>query len=319
MQFQSSARVDRRRFGQLVAASAASAALGGCSKSEAGERLPDKVWGKLGANPGQFSKPRAITIDDKDQLYIVDMTARIQVFDVDGTYIRSWQTPEQKDGRPTGLSFDSIDGTLMVADTHYYRVLKYTLEGELLKHATLGGTLGQGPGEFGLVADVVRDKAGNFFISEYGEWDRIQKLSPEGKFIAQWGGHGTDPGQFMRPQHLEFDADGLLWVADACNHRIQVFDQQGKVVKLWGSVGTEPGQLYYPYCLGLDGKGHVYVCEYGNHRVQKFTLDGKSVDCWGSVGRKPGQLNNPWAFVLDSRGRVHVLDSMNHRVQRFVM
>ena len=62
-------------------ASAVSAALGGCSKSEAGEWLPDIVWGKLGANPGQFSKPRAITIDDKDQLYIVDMTARIQVFD----------------------------------------------------------------------------------------------------------------------------------------------------------------------------------------------------------------------------------------------
>ena len=95
MQFKSSAKVDRRRFGQLVAASAVSAALGGCSKSEAGERLPDIVWGKLGANPGQFSKPRAITIDDKDQLYIVALTARIQVFDVDGTYIRSWHTPEQ--------------------------------------------------------------------------------------------------------------------------------------------------------------------------------------------------------------------------------
>ena len=92
----------------------------------------------------------------------------------------------------------------------------------------------------------------------------------------------------MRPQHLEFDADGLLWVADSCNHRIQVFDQQGKLVKMWGTQGSEPGQLYYPYCIALDGKGHVYVCEYGNHRVQKFTLDGKSVGCWGSAGGSRG-------------------------------
>jgi NHL repeat-containing protein len=312
-------KLNRRHFGWIASATALSAAFGGCSKDSAAEELPDKIWGHIGAGNGQFSKPRAIAIDEEDHLYIIDMTARIQVFDMDGNFIRSWQTPEQKNGRPTGLTISNIDGNLMVADTHYFRILTYTPLGELLTHATLGGTMGQGPGEFGLVADVVRDAAGNYYISEYGEWDRVQKLSPDGKFIMQWGGHGTDPGQFMRPQHLEFDADGLLWVADACNHRIQVFDQQGKLIKLWGTAGSEPGQMYYPYCLALDGKGHVYVSEYGNHRVQKFTLDGKPIASWGSVGRKPGQLNNPWAFVLDSRGRVHVLDSMNHRVQRFVL
>jgi DNA-binding beta-propeller fold protein YncE len=312
-------KLDRRHFGKLAGAAALSAANGGCSTGSSADRPPQKVWGSLGGGNGQFSKPRAITIDKEDHLYIVDMTARIQVFDTDGNFIRSFQTPLQQSGRPTGLSISTIDGNLMVADTHYYRILTYTPTGELVTHATLGGTMGQGPGEFGLVSDVVRDKDANYYISEYGEWDRVQKLSPDGKFILQWGGHGSDPGQFLRPQHIELDADNLLWVADACNHRVQVFDLTGKLIKAWGEEGSEPGQLNYPYCLGLDGKGHVYVCEFGNHRVQKFTLDGKPVDCWGSVGRKPGQLNNPWAFVLDSQGRIHVLDSMNHRVQRFVM
>jgi sugar lactone lactonase YvrE len=308
-------KFDRRRFGQLALGSIA--AMGGCSVSSSGD-LPDKVWGELGAGPGQFSKPRAVAIDDKDQLYIVDMTARIQVFDADGKFIRLWQTPEHKNGRPTGLTV-SADGNVLVADTHYYRVLTYTPLGELVSHATLGGTTGLGPGEFGFVTDAVRDAAGNYYVSEYGEFDRIQKFTPDGKFVHQWGGHGAEPGQFLRPQHLELDADGLLWVADACNHRIQVFDPNGKLVKMWGTPGSAPGELRYPYCVVLDGQGYAYICEYGNHRVQKFTLDGKSVGCWGSVGRKPGQLNYPWALVLDSRGRVHVLDSMNHRVQRFVM
>ncbi|HEY3392152.1 MAG TPA: NHL repeat-containing protein [Lacipirellulaceae bacterium] len=311
-------RIDRREFGRLAAGSLFAATVAGCSSDPSSDDPPDVVWGKLGAGDGQFSKPRAIAIDADDHLYIVDMTARIQVFDADGKFIRGWRTPEHANGRPTGLTI-STDGNLLVADTHYYRVLTYTPKGELLEEATLGGTMGPGPGEFGFVTDAVRDAAGNYFVSEYGEFDRIQKFSPDGKFLLEWGGHGSKPGEFLRPQHLELDADGLLWVADACNHRIQVFDGDGKVVKIWGTHGTQPGQLSYPYSLALDGEGYVYVCEYGNHRVQKLTLDGESVACWGREGRRPGQLFNPWALVLDSRGRLHVLDSNNHRVQRIVL
>jgi DNA-binding beta-propeller fold protein YncE len=311
-------RLDRRQFCRLAGGAVLAAATGGCGGETAQDSPPDKVWGRLGAGNGQFSKPRAIAVDANDHLYIVDMTARIQVFDADGKFIQAWQTPEHANGRPTGLTI-STDGNLLVADTHYYRILTYTPQGELLTNATLGGTMGQGPGEFGFVTDAVRDAAGNFFVSEYGEFDRIQKFTPDGKFLLEWGGHGSDPGHFLRPQHLELDAEGLLWVADSCNHRIQVFDGDGKLVKTWGKQGTEPGDLQYPYCLALDGNGHVYVCEYGNHRVQKFTLDGKSIACWGREGRKPGHLFNPWAIVLDSQGRVHVLDSMNHRVQRILL
>src|SRR6188472_1049812 len=88
-------QLDRRQFTKLAAATALGAALGGCSASSSSgaNRPPQKVWGRLGGGKGQFSKPRAIAIDKEDQLYIVDMTARIQVFDTDGNFIRSWQTP----------------------------------------------------------------------------------------------------------------------------------------------------------------------------------------------------------------------------------
>ena len=64
------------------------------------------IWGRFGYSDGRFNKPRAIAIDAKDQLYIVDMTARIQVFDTDGNFVRKWQTPASENGRPTGLSID---------------------------------------------------------------------------------------------------------------------------------------------------------------------------------------------------------------------
>ena len=273
----------------------------------------EKVWGRSGISEGRFRKPRAIAVDSSDRIYVVDMTARIQVFDADGNYLHQWETPAHDNGRPTGLNFDR-DGNLLVADTHYFQLLIYSPEGKLLRK--IGGTSGHEPGQFGFVTNAVQDREGNYYIGEYGEYDRIQKFTRDGKFLLQWGTHGDQPGQFVRPQSLDIDDQGRIWVADAANHRVQVFDGEGHLKFLWGRSGAAPGELSYPYALKLDGQGHVYICEYGNSRIQKFTLDGRSLACWGSIGREPGQLYNPWGIARDSRGKIHVVDSMNNRVER---
>jgi sugar lactone lactonase YvrE len=308
-------RIHRRRRAAgrfLLLFAIAACTLTGCFQGGEGAGELVNVWGRRGISKGRLQKPRAITIDESDQLYIVDMTARIQAFDLNGNYLRGWSTPAHDVGRPTGLSVDR-DGNILVADTHYHRVLIYSPQGELLRQ--IGGTHGLGRGEFGFVTDVVQDSQGNYYISEYGELDRIHKYSRDGKLIKEWGGHGREPGKFLRPQALAIDDKDQLWVADSCNHRIQVFDTDGKFLRMWGEAGSAPGQLYYPYNIVLDGEGHLYVVEYGNHRVQKFTLDGQSLGCWGESGREPGQLFNPWGLARSSEGRLFVLDTNNHRVQ----
>src|SRR5687768_12251897 len=55
-------------------------ALTGCSYGGDSAGEPINVWGRRGISKGRLQKPRAITIDGNDQLYIVDMTARIQAF-----------------------------------------------------------------------------------------------------------------------------------------------------------------------------------------------------------------------------------------------
>ena len=304
------------RSAQFALAAVLALGSGGCIDGGAGGNV-QTLWGRQGVKPGDFQKPRAIAVNSQDELYLVDMTARIQVFDADGNFLRGWKSPASKNGRPSGLSFDR-QGRLLVADTHYYRVLTYTADGDLLQQRTIGGALGQAPGEFGFVTDAVEDSKGNLYVGEYGDNDRIQKFSPTGDYLVQWGGHGEEPGQFRRPQNLAVDDDDRIWVTDACNHRIQVFSSDGDLLAIWGEEGSDVGQLYYPYDLVLDGKGSVYICEYGNHRVQKFSLDGTSLGIWGSHGRDPGQLHNPWALALDSQARLHVVDSNNHRVQRVV-
>jgi DNA-binding beta-propeller fold protein YncE len=295
-----------------LAAAAALSLFSGCEEDPNTIGRLERVWGKVGISDGLLQKPRAMTIDPLDHIYIVDMTARIQVFDTQGNYLRGWKTPEWHNGRPTGLSIDR-DGRLMVADTHYHRILIYSPEGDLLR--TVQWKRGDGPGEFDLVADVVQDSEGSYYVSEYGDNNRVQKFDSEWRFLLQWGGHGSEPGQFARPQCLALDEEERLWVADSCNHRIQVFDRHGKFLQTWGSPGSGPGELKYPYGLVLGPDHTVYVVEWGNNRVQKFTRDGRPLGWWGTGGRERGQLFCPWALVQDQRGRIHVLDTNNHRVQ----
>ncbi len=296
-----------------LSTAASMVALSGCSKE--GNEEPSKVWGKRGVLPGEFVRPRAMVFDGGDRIYVVDFSARIQVFDQQGEYIGpTWQTPDYRKGRPSGLGL-SNSGELIVCDSHYHCLRFYSSQGELLK--TLGGQGGHEPGQFGYISDVVQDEDNYLYVSEYSVNDRITKLTSDGNFVQCWGQLGNRPGELNRARALALSKDQFIYVADACNHRIQIFSRHGEFMNAWGEPGQEPGQLNYPYdiCFGPDG--NVYVAEWGNHRVQKFSLEGKSLGCWGQPGKLPGQLHGPWALVVDRAGYVHVADTENHRIQKF--
>ena len=197
-------------------------------------------------------RPRAAVIDRQDRLFIVDFTARIQAFDLDGKYLGlTWTTPDYRNGRPSGLGIDR-DGNIIVSDSHYHCFRIYNAQGKELRR--FGGESGTAPGQFGYVSDVVQDADGFYYVAEFGEVQRITKLDIDGKFICCWGGEGGEPGQFARVRALALGPDGLLYAADACNHRIQVFTRDGKLVRCWGHSGTGPGELRYPYDLAFNAR-----------------------------------------------------------------
>ena len=273
------------------------------------------VWGNRGQQPGSFIRPRAIVINPRAQneITVVDFTGRIQVFDERGGYLRGWSTPSIVNGRPSGMGLGK-DGNILVPDSHYSRVLVYSPDGGLVLE--ICGKDGEGPGPFAYVSDVVQDEEGYFYIVEFGESDRIRKYSADGRYLTHWGTHGSEAGQLARPRGACLGPDGLLYVADSCNHRIQVFDRDGKFVRAFGSEGIDPGQLRYPYDVAIGPGGDVFVVEFGNHRVQRFSPLGEPRGVWGGPGREPGFFNSPWGLAIDSRGRVHVADTENHRIQR---
>ncbi len=84
---------------------------------------------------------------------------------------------------------------------------------------------------FNSPSDIAMDSAGNIYILD-SENQRIQKFSPEGKYVATIGRKGQGPGEFTSPSSLDIDAKGYLYVLDSNQGRLQILAPEGKDFKI---------------------------------------------------------------------------------------
>ena len=247
---------------------------------------------------------------------MIDKTARVQRFGLDGTFETGWTMPRFANGKPTGLAIDPA-GRVVVADTHEHRIAIFNADGELEETF---GSYGEEDGQFVYPTDVAMASDGTWFVSEYGGNDRVQIFNADRQVIGSIGfqGHADVDGRpgLLRPQALAWDDQAQeLFIADAVNHRIVVTGRDGLIRRILGGAGPGPGRLAYPYDLALEDDGSILVVEYGNNRVQRLDRNtGACLGLWGGAGVEPGRLRYPWA--IDSAGGVMaVLDTGNNRVQ----
>src|SRR5271169_4421532 len=117
--------------------------------------------------PGDLAKPTGVAVDKEGNLYVADtLNNRIEVFDADGVFIRTWGKNGDVPGyfaRPKGVAIDS-DGHVWVADGMQDRVQVFTNEGQLL--IVMGGH-GLLPGQYqGLVSIASDNKRNRIYTSE---------------------------------------------------------------------------------------------------------------------------------------------------------
>jgi ABC-type Fe3+ transport system permease subunit/DNA-binding beta-propeller fold protein YncE len=294
-----------------------------------------RIVGTRGVGVGELNKPRSVSVDKTDNMYVVDMTGRVQKFSPDGAYLLFWQMPQTDLGKPKGMGRDR-EGRVIVVEPHYQRLNYFSPDGKLLGQF---GHKGTNEGQLIMPRAVGVNSRGETFVSEYGEVERVQKFAltwdsgssgsnsaPTGsvsngvvaRFIKSFGKAGTGPGEFNRPEGLCVDAQDQLHVADSCNHRIQIFSSDGQFIRSYGRPGKGLGELSYPYDISVDDAGRQYVCEFGNSRIQVFDANDKPLEIIGGPGAEPGRFNNPWGVALDSAGNLYVADSQNHRVQKLL-
>jgi sugar lactone lactonase YvrE len=304
-------RISRRVF--LVNAAVGAAAFCGACARNPSERV--LAWGEHGRRDGHFVRPRAIGVHD-GEVYVIDTSGRVQVFNPEGEFLRKWRLPEFENGTPTAVSFAS-ERRVLIADTHYSRILEYTPSGELLRS---WGSYGTGQEEFIYPTDIEEGPDGCYYVSEYGMGaQRVHVFSPDRSFLRQWGGHGTAPGQFRRAMALACGSEEL-YVCDTANHRIQVFSRDGELLRIIGEAGRDAGKLDFPYDVSLAHDGSLIASEYGTHRISRFAPDGTFIGAFGRPGRAPGGFNGPRGAACwtapGGASWIFVADTDNHRIQR---
>lgn len=246
------------------------------------------------------------------EVYVIDMTGRVQVFDEEGVYLRGWSTPEARNGTPTCVAFGQ-DDRVLVPDTHYSVIREYTREGEQL---AAWGSFGSGDDQFVYPTGIVEDVDGTFYISEYGmDAERIRSFAPDHGMIKTWGGFGEDPGMVNRAMDINMGPDGLLYVTDTANHRIQVFTKDGTWVRMFGDEET----MEFPYDADWGPDGQLYVTDYGHGRVARFTPEGELTGRWGGIGRGPDQMSGPRGVTVSPSGLVYLADTDNCRIHRITV
>ncbi|MBI5305404.1 MAG: TIGR03663 family protein [Chloroflexi bacterium] len=287
-----------------------------------------RVLGTPGAGKGQFNYPRVIAFDAQGNMFVADSeNHRIQKFDAKGEILLTWGTkspdgvapPPGTFNQPWGIAVDKA-GNVFVSDTWNHRVQKFDNNGKFLTtwgvNGDTRGVAHDSPLQFYGPRAIMADAQGNVYIADTGN-KRVTKFSNTGEPLAQYGGVGSDPGQFLEQVGLAIDKQGNIYVADTWNQRIQKFDANFNFVMQWAVDAWDTQTVVNKPYLAVDGEGNVFASDPEGARIMKFASDGKLLSVFGARGNDLASFNLPTGLAFDAQGNLYVADSGNQRILVF--
>ena len=189
---------------------------------------------------------------------------------------------------PTAIAVDP-NGNVLIADTANGRIEKFSPTGTFVTSIR----------QFDAPNGIATDRLGNIYVAEIGFKHRVQKLAPDGTFIAAWA-----PGLYG-PRRIAIGPDDSIYVVDSGRNRIVKFSPEGQVLASWGSEGSSDGQFKGFSSVAVDPTTNkVYVADSLNKRIQIFDSDGKFLTKWSIP-----EWGRPYGFedlAIDSKaGRLY--------------
>jgi sugar lactone lactonase YvrE len=180
-------------------------------------------------------------------------------FDAKGNFLKSFGKGQVE--FPHFIWIDKKDN-IWIVDGHGNTVQEFDPNGKVL--LTLGekDKPGNDKTHFDQPSSVLVAPDGSIFVGDGHDQDkgnsRIVKFDASGKYVKEWGGHGSAPGKMDIPHCLAMDSKGLLYLGDRGNNRIDVFTQDGKFIKSLDNFGRPSG------CF-IDSRDNLYVADSESH------------------------------------------------------
>ncbi|XP_078608233.1 uncharacterized protein LOC144880104 [Branchiostoma floridae x Branchiostoma japonicum] len=245
--------------------------------------LPNTIsFGEMGSRNGQFNEPSGVAVSDEGEIFVADLrNQRIQVFTVQGTFVRQFSTivPSEEKMNPQDVAMDG-EGNLWVvgraASAEF--AVQYTILGRVLRKFDLQYT----GCERGVAVDTRRN---HILITQTLREGELLAFRPDGSIVGQkwmdwfislfWGGQTENWIQLRRPTCITEDKEGNVLVSDFGSHRIYVYKDDGQFLFEFGGEGRGEGQLKHPRGICTDRAGNIIVADWGNWRVGMFDKTGK--------------------------------------------
>ena len=272
---------------------------------------PVLCFGEGGSGNGMFNNPLGVAVTDKDEILVADcLNHRVQVFDSNGTFLRSFGHKGEKAGefnRPFGIAINK-DRKIFVADQDNHRVQIFSWEG---RHLGSFGGQGSLDSQLSNPWGLSLDTTGNVIVADTGN-KLIKMFTPDGRFVMKIGWQDS----LSNPVHCVQCGEYFI-VSDQYEHCIKVFNREGDFQYKFGKEGKGDGEFNSPAYLLVNESQHLFVCDRYNHRVQVFELNGKLIGKFGTKGSKLGEFNYPLSVAMLSNGRIVVTDECNNRTQIF--
>jgi DNA-binding beta-propeller fold protein YncE len=158
---------------------------------------------------------------------------------------------------------------------------------------------------------IVREK---LYVADPGR-QKIVIFTSGGKYLAEFGGHGSGDGEFNYPVAVASAIS--LFVLDALNYRVQEFDPDAKFLSKFGSQGSAGGYFAAPKSIALDSEGDIYLTDALMDNFQIFNKQGQLLLVVGQRGERIGQFMSPGGITIDANDFIYVIDMLNRRVQIF--
>jgi sugar lactone lactonase YvrE len=205
------------------------------------------------------------------------------------------------------------DGHVYISDRSQH-ITELTPTGQVVRR---WGGPGTAPSKFRLYSGALTVAPdGRVYVADTGNF-RVQVFTSTGRFVAQYGGYGRGPGQFVWPSDVIVGRDRTMYVADDRAATITELSPTGRQLWRRGTPAeVDPTLLGHEHLGGLtthgqlvtanDDVGKVLYLGRGGRVVDDFSTDraGAGVDAKGVPGDH--FPNGACGATIDPRGNVYV-------------
>ena len=290
----------------------------GCSPSKNETALDSKffdraiVIGSRGVGIGEFNKPRSLACDTNGNVFVVDMTGRVQKFSPEGKFLLTWQMPQTDLGKPKGMGRDR-GGNIIVVEPHYQRVNHFTPDGKLVAQ---WGCRGTNEGCFILPRAVAMNSRGEFFVTEYMGMERVQRFQSRVEGRGSRASSQTNDRPLPSPLPQEREKVATAQPDSNAAGLVATSGQKNPLTPALSPSEGERENAKWPY-----GKSDAPLVAQVSDRAEQMLgvpqRDTALVQVIGRAGTGPGEFNRAEGICVDAQDQIYVADSCNHRIQVF--